>query len=670
MAPSLIGIQLGKYQIIELIGQGGMATVYKGYRKDIDRYVAVKVLPPHPGQSDSFVERFQLEARTIARLQHPHILPLYDYGVQDDITYLAMAYVEGGSLSDLIDRGAMSPEQAEPLLRQVASALDYAHRQGVIHRDIKPDNILLDKEGHALLADFGIAKIMEGDTALTGTGALVGTPAYMSPEQCQGIPLMPQSDIYSLGVIAYEMITGQQPFKADTPMQMVLKHLTEPVPHISKVMDGLPQKLEMVMMRVLGKEPEDRYETATAFLQDFTRAIHRDVSLPHLTPIMETVVLAAPPREPVLRRVGQSPLALMVGFLGLMALVIFALTGINRSQQASASEVSALVIGATSNGTNSGSLNFSSTNSLGDTVSLSVENLVPPRTNQNYTVWLWNTHEDTYLNLGGLSLDARGSGLLVYHDAAGRLLLSVYDSALITLEERSGTTGLRVSSPNVRQAQQSAPTRPAGLVIYSAGLPAEITEALGEILAESAQGIEGSGLLDSVFVETLAALENSQLDYRASLGSLRTYAEHSLNILQGTQEDYNGNRVGENPGRGVGLPVLLDAMDTRLAALEARPEAGLRLQGDIGLIRTCLENTRVRVARVVVLQQSALAADNLEAALPLADEADMLVNALIPGVDQNQNGRVEPFAGECGLEQVAALSMLLGSLEMQAHTEG
>lgn len=205
-----------------------MASVYLGHQQDIDRDVAIKVLPPHPGQDSRFVERFRLEARTIARLQHPHILPVYDYGDEDGILYLVMAYVRGGSLADRIRKGAMSPADAERLMTQMGSALDYAHRQNVVHRDVKPANILLDHEGHALLTDFGIVKLMEGSSQLTGTGGLIGTPAYMSPEQAQSDDVDHRSDLYSLGVVGYEMLTGKQPFHAETPMQIVLKQISAP----------------------------------------------------------------------------------------------------------------------------------------------------------------------------------------------------------------------------------------------------------------------------------------------------------------------------------------------------------------------------------------------------------------------------------------------------------
>ena len=310
MAASLVGRNLGMYQITELLGQGGMATVYKGYREDIDRYVAVKVLPPHPGLDHQFIDRFKLEAKTIARLQHPHILPLYDYGVEDDIIYLVMAYVAGGSLANLMDKGPMPLPEIERILRQVAGALDYAHRQGVVHRDIKPDNILMDKEGNVLLADFGIVKIVAGDgdgktnPALTQTGGLVGTPSYMAPEQGSGqANITTRADLYSLGVVIYEMLTGEQPYIADTPMQVVIKHITEPVPNPRSVNQNLSAEMENVIQRILAKKPDDRYASATEFADDFARATRGEELLslvpPSRTPNQTFEITGPTPTAPV-----------------------------------------------------------------------------------------------------------------------------------------------------------------------------------------------------------------------------------------------------------------------------------------------------------------------------------------------------------------------------------
>ncbi|MFN2284662.1 MAG: serine/threonine-protein kinase, partial [Anaerolineae bacterium] len=185
-----IGKTLGNYRLVDQIGQGGMATVFKAYQPSMDRYVAVKILPSHFTQDATFVARFTQEARVLARLEHPHILPVYDYGEQEGITYLVMRYIEAGTLHDLIaQRGTLSLREIVRLMGQVGHALGYAHDQGVIHRDIKPSNVLIDPQGNAFLTDFGIAKIVAGTANYTGTGAVIGTPAYMAPEQGLGKPL-------------------------------------------------------------------------------------------------------------------------------------------------------------------------------------------------------------------------------------------------------------------------------------------------------------------------------------------------------------------------------------------------------------------------------------------------------------------------------------------------
>src|SRR5690349_8870938 len=250
-----------------------MGTVYKGYQPSVDRYVAIKVLPPHPGMDEQYLQRFQLEARTIGALQHPHILPLYDYGTQDDIVYLVMAYAGGGTVEDLVERAPVPPEVVEKLLREIAGALDYAHRRSIVHRDIKPGNILLNSEGHALLADFGIVKMIGSGTNLTGT-AIVGTPAYMSPEQAQGNEIDGRSDIYALGAMVWELLTGKPPFSGDTPMKVQLDHINSPVPHLQDFNSKLSGDLNRVMKKALAKDPTARYHSASEFAEAFTSAQH------------------------------------------------------------------------------------------------------------------------------------------------------------------------------------------------------------------------------------------------------------------------------------------------------------------------------------------------------------------------------------------------------------
>jgi ligand-binding sensor domain-containing protein/tRNA A-37 threonylcarbamoyl transferase component Bud32 len=269
----LIGRNLGPYRIIEQIGRGGMATVYKAYQASIDRYVAVKVLPAHFMQDPTFLERFDREARTIARLEHPHILPVHDYGrAEDGTTYIAMRFVEAGTLADMLESSVLFLEDAYDLFVQIAEALAYAHEQGVVHRDMKPSNVLVDMNSQAFLTDFGLAKIMEGDSSLTGN-MILGTPTYMAPEQGEGQPADERSDIYALGIILYEMTTGRPPFQAETPMAVMLKHITEPLPLPRKINPDLPETIERVILKSLAKEPDDRFQSVADFLAALKEAM-------------------------------------------------------------------------------------------------------------------------------------------------------------------------------------------------------------------------------------------------------------------------------------------------------------------------------------------------------------------------------------------------------------
>ena len=270
---NLVGRTLGQYEILAEIGHGGMANVYRATQRSVGREVAIKVLPAHLMQERTFLERFNREVKVIAKLQHPRILPVYDYGEAEGIPYIVMAYLTGGTLADRIRRhGALPFDEIAKLIRQMAEGLDYAHAQGVIHRDFKPSNVLLDGVGNAYLADFGIAKVTQDTTQLTGSG-MIGTPAYMAPELARPGNLSPLVDVYAMGVTLYQMIAGELPFWGDTPIGVMMAHATEPIPNARALRPDLPDAVQRVIERTLAKDPAARYPTPGAVAASLDAAL-------------------------------------------------------------------------------------------------------------------------------------------------------------------------------------------------------------------------------------------------------------------------------------------------------------------------------------------------------------------------------------------------------------
>ena len=268
----LTGKTLGAYRVLEPLGRGGMAEVYKGYHPLLDRYVAIKVLHAHFSADAQFADRFQREAATVAKLRHPNIVQVHDFGVQDGISYMAMEYIDGITLKERMVNAraagsALSLSETISIVQQVAAALDHAHAHGLVHRDVKPANILLrgDTGGReAILTDFGIAKILEG-VQLTTTGMSMGTPDYMAPEQVHGEPVSARTDVYALGIVLFEMLTGVLPFSADTPVAVLLKHVSDEPPSPRLLVPTLPVAIDEVMQHALAKRPTERYASAGEF---------------------------------------------------------------------------------------------------------------------------------------------------------------------------------------------------------------------------------------------------------------------------------------------------------------------------------------------------------------------------------------------------------------------
>src|SRR5262245_55408441 len=259
-----------------------MAIVYRAYQPAVDRAVAIKVILNGVAEDRDAIQRFRREARLIARLEHPHILPVYDFDGPHAPPYIVMRYLDGGTLREVMGQGLLPLDEAAHLMRQLCSALDYAHRQGIVHRDLKPSNVLIDQEGHAFVSDFGLARPAapsSESSQITDVGVVMGTLEYMSPEQASGQKdIDGRSDIYALGVILFQMLTGSLPFSASNPMDLILMHRQAPVPSALTLRPDLPRRIDAVLQRVMAKRREDRYDSAAEFSAAITEALGSSMS--------------------------------------------------------------------------------------------------------------------------------------------------------------------------------------------------------------------------------------------------------------------------------------------------------------------------------------------------------------------------------------------------------
>ncbi len=270
----LVGQTIGKFDILTSLGGGGMAEVYKAFQPSLNRHVAIKVIHPYLAKDPEFITRFQREAQNVAALRHPHIVQVYDYDVDEGRPYMVMEFIDGDTLSSRLSQMKSRNERFNQddvirIIKDVGEALAYAHEHEMIHRDVKPANVMLDNRGRVILTDFGLAKIVT-DNRLTATGTVMGTPAYMSPEQCKGMAGDARTDIYSLGVMLYEQATGELPFQSDTQVGLIVKQVTEAPPAPSTIAPHLPAWLEAVILKSLEKNPDTRYQSIDQMLADLT----------------------------------------------------------------------------------------------------------------------------------------------------------------------------------------------------------------------------------------------------------------------------------------------------------------------------------------------------------------------------------------------------------------
>ena len=271
--PFVVGESVGPYRITRQLGVGGMATVWKAYHPALDRYVAIKVLHPSFKEDPQFTARFQREARIVAKLTHPHIVPIFDFSEHEGMSYLVMRFIEGRTLKAALKEGPLFPARVMEIMEPAGQALAYAHDQGVLHRDIKPSNFLISSEGEVFLTDFGLARMAETAESTLSRDMLVGTPQHISPEQARGEKLDARTDIYSLGVVLFEMLTGKVPYDADTPYAVIHDHIFSPLPLPSEFNHDIPEDVERVVLKALAKDRSDRFQDVREMISALETAL-------------------------------------------------------------------------------------------------------------------------------------------------------------------------------------------------------------------------------------------------------------------------------------------------------------------------------------------------------------------------------------------------------------
>jgi len=655
------GKTLGTVHIEDLIARGGMAEVYTGTHESFGR-VAVKVMRGLLEKDSDHLARFQREAEVIENLRHQNIVQMLEYDVADESPYLVMEYIPGPSLAiylkKLHDRKQRLPiGLVAHILKSIASALDYAHLKGIVHRDIKPANVLLrshsdpiefDKtlpiDVEPVLTDFGLVRLLDS-TMHTTAGSVSGTPAYMSPEQARGEKVDKHTDIYSLGIMLYEMLAGVVPFQSDTTFGMLMQHISEPPPPIQ----GISTELQMLIERALAKKPEDRYESAGALADEFLALFNGQTISPGTIHIVEMARQAAeegqqgkPQPEP--RRTNWLRIGAEITIALILMFVIFRVF-INPASQ-TVVDPNAPV----------GRMRFSFSSSDNDKITFSLTRASLPKDNEHYEVWL--VHDDgTFQDVGKITFDATGVGRLEFTDPDGKNLLAGLSQLQITKEQN----GARV-------------TKPTGEVLYSSVFPSQALAHVRNLVVSFKGGSDNASLIAGLFYYSgsyIDAAINGDPDYPSYVpivtaykngdeASLRKRNEEVINMIVGSQSkqylDYDQDGQIDTQATGYGsLPNGEQAGYLQETALEAQaaadaPDTTVNIGQQNQNLQICIQNMKKLTDQILPL---ALQLQNtpLDETKPIIDELSRFGKALSDGVDANENGTVDPVEGECSALQ-------------------
>lgn len=655
------GKTLGQVHIEDLIARGGMAEVYTGTHESFGR-VAVKVMRGLLEKDSDQLARFQREAEVIEDLRHQNIVQMLEYDVADESPYLVMEYIPGPSLATYL-KSLQDKKQRLPIglvaqiLKSMASALDYAHLKGIVHRDIKPANVLLRSQSAAIesnktlpidvepiLTDFGLVRLLDS-TMHTTAGSVSGTPAYMSPEQARGEKVDKRTDIYSLGIMLYEMLAGVVPFQSDTTFGMLMKHINEPPPPIQ----GISTELQAVLYRALAKDPGLRYESAGDLADEFLAVFNGQTISPGTLHIAEMARQAAEAsqegkpepeqRRPNWRRIGvETSIALVLMFVIFRYFITLPSTTL------------------TDPNAPGGRMRFSYGISDNDKIIFSLTRGSPPGENEHFEAWL--VHDDgTFRDVGRLTFDA-GVGRLEFTDPDGKNLLDGLRQIQITREQNDG----------------SASTKPAGEVVYSSVFPPQALVHVRNLGVSFNGGSDKASLIAGLFYYSGSYIEaavNGDPDYPSYVGmatayengdeaSLRKRNEEVINMIVGSQSDQyldydkdgqidtQANEYGSLPNGDQAGYLQQTALEAQSAADAPDTTSNIRQQNQN--LQICIQNMKEWTNQILPLALE-LQTTPFGETKPIIDELSRLGKALSNGVDANENGTVDPIEGECGALQ-------------------
>jgi serine/threonine protein kinase len=676
--PDWIGKTVGKVRIDREIARGGMAEVYLGTHLTLDRAVAVKVMHNYIETDPELQSRFEREAKVVAGLRHPNIVQIFDYDTAEGHPYIVMEYLVGPSLAIFLRELHKRSQRLEPiqiarLLITIATALDYAHEQGVVHRDIKPGNIILhNKSRHVsieqpltartepVITDFGLVRIAQSTTQ-TASGAVSGTPAYMSPEQARGIKVDHRSDIYSLGVVLYEMIAGRIPFDGDTSWTLIFKHINEPPPPV----EGIQPAVQTVLDRALAKKPEDRYQSARELAADYMDAIGLiseastlRISIPDSrTPSPATVSGSRGPSSPPawVRIAGFT----IVGLL-LVGVAAFAVPRVlapnppaqNPTQASAATELhdphetstESNVVAPVDVVEPIGLLRFQDGTAPADQVTLSTSTMPPPPSDNQYEAWLIQDDGEQRISMGTITFDQENKGTLNYVDGAGRNLVGLYSALEITLEPIDG-------NPN-----------PSNNIAFAVRLPESGLTHVRHVLYSFGSTPNQIGFIRGLDADTKLLVDlSTQMLTSFETGNeidVQLQAERMLSIIVGNKsvdyKDWNVNGVVDDPGDGYGLLLNEDQLGyiqgtiTHADLALTSPDATANMLTHGGHVKDSATNVGDWTAQMRTLLISILENQASPDRESLVRQAVALANQIRTGLDVNGNEAIEPIPGEGG----------------------